>query len=110
MDLLYAMSNEGADIYYNPDFRHVLEDHLTILREDPATEVVVIKPNEGYKYEYDLCGYLSYLNVPMYLHWITMRVNGWHKETEFYNPSVIYIPHRNSVNKIKNMYEVSVTK
>lgn len=110
MDITTVMANEGADIFYLPAFRNVLEDHVSLLRVDSSTEVIDIQPAVGYKFEYDLFGYLSSIDVPAYLHWITMRVNGWHKDSDFYNPQRILVPHRNSVNKIKYMFEASTTK
>jgi hypothetical protein len=110
MDISNVMANEGADIFYLSAFRDVLEDHVSLLRDDSTTEVIDVKPEVGYKFEYDLCGFLASVNVPAYLHWITMRVNGWHSESDFYNPQRILVPHRNSINKIKHMYEASTTK
>lgn len=110
MDIAGEMVSEGADIFYDPDFRNVLEDHVTLLQNDAATEVVVVTPNVAYKFERDLYGYLSSLgNVPQYLFWITMRVNGFASETDFLNPTRLLIPHKNSVNKLKQMYEASTT-
>lgn len=111
MDIASEMVSEGADIFYDPDFRNVLEDHVTILQNDAATEVISVVPNVAYKFERDLYGYLSSLgSVPQHLFWITMRVNGYCSETEFLNPTKLLIPHKNSVNKIKQMYEASNTK
>ena len=110
MDITKSMNSEGADIFYDSDFRSVLEDHVPLLRDDAATEIVNVKSNVAYKFEYDLTGYLSSIDVPHYLHWITMRINGWKKDTEFFNPTMIRIPHRNSVNKIKQMFEATTTK
>ena len=110
MELTKSMASAGADIYYTPDFRNVLEDHVTLLRNDASTEVVDVKPNVAYKFERDLFGYLASINVPHHPHWITMRVNSWKKDTEFLNPTRLFIPHQSSVNKIKQMYEASTTK
>lgn len=104
------MNSEGADLYYDSDFRSVLEDHALLLRDDASTEVIVVDPAVAYKFEYDLCGYLTSIGIPHYLHWITMRINGWRKDTEFFNPKTIRVPHRHSVDKIKQMYEASTTK
>lgn len=110
MELTQDMASEGADIFYDSNFRNVLEDHAQLLYNDAATEVIPVKPNVAYKFERDLCGYLASINVPHHLHWITMRVNGWNKDTEFFNPTSIRVPHERSVNKIKQMYEASTTK
>ena len=104
------MANEGADLYYDSDFRSVLEDHVHLLKNDASTELIMVEPNVAYKFEYDLCGYLASIDVPHHLHWITMRINGWSKDTDFYNPTTIKVPHNTSVDKIKQMYEASTTK
>ena len=40
-------------------------------------------PAKGYKYEGDLYGLLNYLNVPIHLHYLTMRINGYDTPMEF---------------------------
>tara|TARA_B100000767_G_C19660299_1_gene490662 strand:+ start:646 stop:981 length:336 start_codon:yes stop_codon:yes gene_type:complete len=109
MQLTQTMNSEGADLYYDSNFRSVLEDHVPLLKNEASTELITVNPSTAYKFEYDLCGYLASIDIPHHLHWITMRVNGWNKDTDFYNPSTIRIPHRTSVDRIKQMYETSTT-
>lgn len=75
MKLLNSLIPPGPDVYYSPEFRNVLEDHMTYLRTHPENSVVTIAPNIGYKYIGDLAGVLHHYNVPYHLHWVVMRMN-----------------------------------
>lgn len=69
------MVQSGASIYYDDGFRNVLEDHMTVLRNDATTRVIDIDAGRAYKYESDLYGLLQLYNVPTHLHWLVMRMN-----------------------------------
>lgn len=65
----------GPDIYYNPKFRVVLEDHMTFLRNDTKTKAIEVTNHAAFKYEGDYWGLLSFYNIPVELHWLVMRMN-----------------------------------
>lgn len=62
-------------IYYDPDFRNVLEMHVVFLRVHPTTREVPVEPIMAHRFEFDLFGLLAKLNVPPHLHFLTMRLN-----------------------------------
>lgn len=68
-------ANFGADIYYNENFRVVIEDHMTYLRNDPQSYYQNVTPAQAYKFEGDFFGLLDQLNQPPQFHWIIMRMN-----------------------------------
>jgi len=109
MDILNYMNTEGADLYYTTGFRDVLEDHLELFKAHTGTTTQAVEPNVAYRFEYDLGGYLTSLEVPLHLHWLTMRMNGWYSEIEFYNPSVIILPYESYVTRVKQMYEATTS-
>lgn len=75
------MRDAGPSIYYDPDFRNVLEAHMTVLRQT-STEQIVVEAAAAYKYEFDFFSLLFYHGVPAYLHWIVMRMNNFTSPTD----------------------------
>jgi len=75
------MRDPGASIYYDPDFRNVLEAHMTVLRQN-VREIVAIDPAAAYKYEFDFFSLLSFHKVPDNMHWIVMRMNNFTSPTD----------------------------
>lgn len=63
--------------YYNDSFRDVLEDHLTYLKTLAGTKTIPIDAYLATRYEYDFFGFMQQQKVPMYLHWLTMRLTGY---------------------------------
>ena len=54
MSINSLMNDEGPKIFYDADFRNVIEAHLRILRVHPNTAVLDIEPQKAYKYEFDM--------------------------------------------------------
>ena len=82
MSIDSLMAIQGASVYYGPSFRNVLEDHLTYLKGLDSTTVINVEPIVAYKYEFDLYSLLFYYDIPMHLHWLVMRLNGFTSPTE----------------------------
>lgn len=66
-------------IYYDTGFRAVLEDHMTLLRNHPNTQKVLLNTTDtgtmdAYRYEFDFYGLLDKYGVPKYLHWVVLRM------------------------------------
>lgn len=69
--------DDGGDIYYDDDFRNVLEAHMTYLRSASSTTVMNVDPHDAYVYEFDLNGLLLKMGIPLKLHWVVMRMNNY---------------------------------
>jgi hypothetical protein len=69
------MLDPGADIFYEDGLRNVLEDHMTYLRGHKDTQIMAVDPMQVYVHKFDLIGLLNVLRIPMYLHWVVMRMN-----------------------------------
>jgi hypothetical protein len=67
----------GPDSYYTDQFRSVMEDHMTYLRNHPNTAIQAVLPNEADQWKGDFFGLLSAKNIPAKLHWIVMRMNNY---------------------------------
>lgn len=103
---IYDLENNfGPSIHYDPKFRIVLEDHMTVLRNSTLTRSLTIEPVYAYKFTGDLIGILKQYNVPLYLHWIIMRMNNYTAYTDFNeNVTSLIIPDEELVERIKRTY------
>jgi hypothetical protein len=98
-DLLIDM---GPDIYYDPNFRNVLEDHMTFLRTHPKTALFTLTPDEAYQWRGDLFGLLLAKNRPAQFHWLIMRLNNYTSPTQFKQDTIGLIePDYTVVDKIR---------
>ena len=75
MKINNSESYPSSGVYFEKGFRIVLDDHIGFLTDHKETTVIPVKPVEALKYEGDFSGLLSSYNVPINLHWVTMRMN-----------------------------------
>lgn len=108
MQIDALMLNDGPTIYYDEDFRNVMEDHMTLLRTSATTQVIAVDPGKAYKYEFDLWGFLTEYNVPVELHWIAMRMNQMTSPMDF-GPAVetMLIPDPGVISKIQQSHSTT---
>lgn len=93
--------NPGANIFYDPGFRNVLEDHWTVLRNSPRTQVINVDSMLAYRYEHSFYALLNALNIPPNKHWITLRLSGFRSPLEVTKDiSVIYVPSDNELTQL----------
>jgi hypothetical protein len=105
MNVDSLMFNPGSDIYYDAGFRVVLEDHMTLLRNDSTTQIIDVAPMDAYVYEADLFGLLSKYGVAPYLHWLTMRMNDMTSPSENdLKLTQLLIPYQGNIDKIRQSY------
>ena len=91
----------GPSIYYDPNFRNVLEDHWTILKNSSKTTVLNVDPMFAYRYEYSFYALLNALNIPTFKHWITLRLSGFRSPAEPDRTlSVIYVPSNDELSQL----------
>lgn len=83
MKINEKMFNPGADVYYNPAFRQVLESHMAFFRTHYKTRALQVEPQKALVYAGDLYGYLLESNVLPVMHWIIMRTSGLFSPTQF---------------------------
>jgi hypothetical protein len=103
MALVNLMVDPGPDIFYNPEFRNVLEDHMTFLRENHS-HVVMVRPDQAFQWRGDFFGLLGNLNqekVPRQYHWLVMRLNQYTSPTQFTEDTpAILVPDYSVIEKI----------
>ena len=99
------MIETGAEVYYTKEMMDILESHMLYLREHQNTTKININDKELEVYKGDLYGYLTNMKVPMFLHWVIMRMSGMHSTFDF-GPtySTLLIPSETVVDKIRQLY------
>lgn len=105
MALIDLLIDAGSDIYYDPVFRNVLEDHMTYLREHPQTTIMPISPNDAYVYRQDLFGVLLKNNVQPQYHWLVMRMNKYTAPHQFSEDVIsLMVPNANVIAQIRSSH------
>lgn len=104
----------GDPLFYDPDFRLVIEMHLPLLRQDRSMQQVPIEGDQLSKYAGDFYGLLSSMSVPLEHQWTVMRINGLDASHQFgaqlNNPYVdryqfiLMLPTTQSLVRIKQLY------
>lgn len=102
----------GDSIYYNEDFRRMIEQHRIYLQQVDGTEPRVIPDGEAWRWRYDFYGLLANMDIPEYLRWIILRVNNLQNPADYngLNTTVI-IPSFNAIQTLaaifRNQYSTS---
>jgi hypothetical protein len=107
------MAKPGSELYYDSDFRLVLETHLNLLI-NRAAAVEDIPLDLFYQYEGDFYGYLVEKGIPPEYHFIHLRINGMTNPNQFAkemrDPSnplvrpVLIRPNQNQIDNIVRLY------
>ena len=105
MTLDDQMPSSGPDIFYSREFRIVIEDHLSILKNTLNSKTIIIKNADAFKYEGDLYGLLSNYAVPIQYHWIAMRMNNYTSPTQFTKEvGILLVPIETTIERIKSVF------
>lgn len=78
----------GKEIYtgsaqiFTPEYRQMIEDHLSYIRNHVSTRVLQIANIMKIRYDYDLYGFIAAQYRADYA-WVVMRVNGFYTSLEF---------------------------
>ncbi len=98
----------GNAIYYQSDFRIVLESHFDFLREHPTTNTISIDPHKVYVFEFDFYSLLAYYAIPAYMHWLTMKINKIDSPTDFPSDIIeLKVLSPDTVEKILQIYKTT---
>ena len=105
MPITNKFSPAGDPVWYTDEFRNVLEDHLTYLRHHKSTQLQSVEANLVIKYRFDMFSLFRYYRINDYLHWITMRMNGYKSPTDDFSEMTSFIvPNETTANQILQHY------
>lgn len=83
LSVVSLREDPGEDVYYNEDFRRMIEQHRIYLQSADGIDTRVVPDGEAWRWRYDFYGLLNYMDVPEYLRWIYLRVNNMHNPGDF---------------------------
>lgn len=98
-------------VVYDESFLDVLEDHLTYFRTAAKTITLSVSPAQADVYKFDLAGLLNELNVPVRLHWLTMRMNDYTSMTSNDETlTQLLVPDANMFDTIQSVHQAALVK
>ena len=83
MNINLLENNKADNSYFTDSYIQVLEDHLSTIRNNPENRIADVDNKLNYKYEGDLYGLLTVLNVEKKYHYITGRLNNVENSTDY---------------------------
>lgn len=95
-------------IYYTDHYRQLVENHLDVLKNDPGTITVTIPTDVAYTCDTDFFSVLNHFDVPEYLHWTVLRVNGFTSPIEYRTNVVeLKVPSDTLINRLLVVHRVN---
>jgi hypothetical protein len=111
MPLQRLIRDPGADVFYTPEWQLMIETHLPLLLARSDNTVLSFTPAQAYKYEGDLMGLLTELNINQCYHWLLMRMNGMRTWTDFDGVStVLTVPNFAYISRLTEVHKTTMTK
>lgn len=107
MQILTILNKPTSSVFYEQGFRILLEDHISYLKDLSSTRKIDISNHNAYKYQGDLDGLLTEMNIRPELHFIIMRLNGFTSPQE-YSPEksmTLLIPDSKEIERIRSTYK-----
>ena len=102
------MPDPGPAVFYEDEFKRVVEDHLHYLRSHEQTVMHTIDAHIANKYHGDLIGLLRYYDVAEHMHWLVMRVNRYTSPMQFDQDDLtLLFPAQPVINSILKRYRAN---
>lgn len=102
------MIDPGPDAYDNESFRNNIEAHIPYLITANSTYSITVSDLDLSVYEKDFFGMLTKYGVPVYKHWISMRMNRLNSPHDLPKDKYIYlIPADSELSRLKMAWETS---
>lgn len=101
-----------GDYTLHGTFMHLeFESYMGYLKDHPDTQITTVDKNTCYKYENDLYGLFLEMGIPVYWHWVVMRLNGFLNPLDYrLEYSDFVIPSIQVLNRIKQIISSTSTK
>jgi hypothetical protein len=97
---------DGGSVYYTPAWRNNIEFHLAWLLASAGTSTFAVADSDTIKYQFDFYGLLQAYNMPVWTHYIILRMNNLLAPTDYDGTlSIITIPSTGTVNRILSVYQ-----
>lgn len=95
----------AGEVYYDLRFKLMIEQHLNELINAEGNMYIDITPLESQNWKGNLYGYLHSQNVPIFQHWIIMRMNGMDSTLDF-NPEIqrLWLPNAERLERLRELF------
>lgn len=103
--LTSKMDTSAASVYYDLRFKLMIEQHLEDLINYEGNTYIEVEPIDSDRWEGNLFGYLHSINVPVFQHWIIMRMNKMDSTLGF-NSTIqkLILPNVEKLNVLRELY------
>ena len=111
MSKIDRMAISSPDLFTLTDEYNVFVESMTgWLRENSQTDVIIVPPETGYLYRFDLTSYLLDNNVPLEDHRLLMRVNGMNNPQDFDEKTTsLIVPSAELIARLKSAYRTKLS-
>ena len=75
--------HRGMDVSYRSSFKRMVEEHLDHIRLEGHSDVFHVETGMQVRRECDFYGLLNELGVDPWLHYVTLRINGFDSPLEY---------------------------
>lgn len=72
-----------SEHYYSEPYRIAVESCMELIRNSANTRVINVDAYQARIYEHQLFKFLLEVGIPYEVHWVVMRVNAMHSQTDF---------------------------
>lgn len=95
----------AAAIYFDLRFKTMIEQHLEDLINYEGNVYIDVTPLEAQRWEGNLNGYLHSQQVPVFQHWIIMRMNGMDSTLDFKaNVRRLLLPNMEKLDVLRELF------
>ena len=106
LNIISYLKNPSINKTFKPNFKNVIEEHISLLKDEKNCSITNITSHMTYKYENNLYGLLTELKYDSKYHWTIMRVNGFHNPNEFSTTTdKLIIPKSNYIDNLLKIHE-----
>jgi len=111
MTALEKLRIDSPDEYTTTEeYKTFVESLVTFYRTHSTTTSLVIAPEDGYLYQFDMAAFLLDNNVQLEDHELIMRVNGLTSNTQIdENLGTLLIPNKDLVARMKMVYRTRLS-
>lgn len=111
MTALDSMMIASPDEYtLTDDYKTFVESMVGYLRQQSSSNTVVIPPEVGFLFRFDMTRFLLSKNVPIEDHYLVMRVNGITSSHELDETiTSLIVPDQALITRLKNIYRTRLT-
>lgn len=99
-----TMTDSGPDHYYDPRFHKIIEDNIAIIRTGVSTNTLALKTYHAELYKGQFYSLLTEYRIPVYLHWITLRLNNLTSPHDYAGSLTILLPDFTIVENLLNTF------